>query len=273
MTSPRPRRSPRALRRLLPVALLLALGGPLAVPAARADHAGDSPGPVNAGTTFGWWHQDGVRWMEHWEEGVLEQQKWRVRGHGTVQQQYGMLTLNTSRHGSLGATLLRKPRVNGRWEIRLRAHRFETSHADFEVATDLVPRSKKQQRCGAYDIGLERFRLGTDDVALYARNDTAAFGTTMSVDHDDQRWHTYAVELSDDHVSWFVDAHVVRTERRPEALSGVPLTVRFSMRAQPGATMNRSRMQMDWLRHFNLNGPNEQSIEAPRMEQGTYEPC
>ena len=36
------------------------------------------------------------------------------------------------------------------------------------------------------------------------------------------RWHTFAVEVTKSHISWFVDAHVINTERRAEALSGGP---------------------------------------------------
>ncbi len=52
----------------------------------------------------------------------------------------------------------------------------------------------------------------------------------------DDRWHTYAVELRRQRISWFVDAHLVRTETRPEAISGVAMTVRFAMVGVAGAT-------------------------------------
>ncbi|MCW2814368.1 MAG: hypothetical protein JWN84_1823 [Nocardioides sp.] len=72
-------------------------------------------------------------------------------------------------------------------------------------------------------------------------------------------------------ITWFVDAHAVRTERRPKARSGVPLTVRFRMDAKPGARMNQSRMQMDWLRYYDLHRPNRKSTAAPRTHKSTYQ--
>jgi hypothetical protein len=63
---------------------------------------------------------------------------------------------------------------------------------------------------------------------------------------------------------------VLATERRSAALSGVPFTVRFMMKAEPGARMNKSRMQMDWLRYFTLQKPNRRSVAAPQARQGTY---
>ena len=77
------------------------------------------------------------------------------------------------------------------------------------------------------------------------------------------RWHTYAVEVTRDRISWFVDAHVVHTERRPEIWSGVPLVPRFTMEAKDGRTMNVSRMQMDWIRHWSLEAPNDLPVDAP----------
>ncbi len=46
-------------------------------------------------------------------------------------------------------------------------------------------------------------------------------------------WHTYAVEITRHHISWFVDTQVVRTETRPAALSGVKYRPQFVMRAEP----------------------------------------
>jgi hypothetical protein len=42
------------------------------------------------------------------------------------------------------------------------------------------------------------------------------------------------------------------------------------MVAEPGARMNRSRMQMDWLRYFTLDRKNAKSAEAPPTDAGTY---
>ena len=68
------------------------------------------------------------------------------------------------------------------------------------------------------------------------------------------QWHTYAVEVTPARISWFVDASVIRTERRPKALSGTKFQVRFTMQAIKGKRMNPARMQMDWLRYWTLHG-------------------
>jgi hypothetical protein len=48
------------------------------------------------------------------------------------------------------------------------------------------------------------------------------------------------------------------------------MTVRFTMQGVKGKRMNRSRMQMDWLRYWNLKSPNKKSTKAPRPEKGTF---
>ena len=84
------------------------------------------------------------------------------------------------------------------------------------------------------------------------------------------QWHTFAVEVTEHRISFFVDAKVYRTEKRADALSGAAFTVRFTMRGVPGARMNKSRMQMDWLRYWRTDTPNTKSTKAPQLELSKY---
>ena len=273
-----PRRSSsRPLSTLLGLVAFLA---PVALaPTAHADHAGEIPGPVNAGGTFGWWAGGGLRYDETFV-GPLPAERWKVRGRGTVQNQNGMLTLNTTSHGTLVATRTAPGSRVGRWEIRLRSRRYEDDGTDFRVTTSLVPRRRAQGHCGGQDVTLEDYRtddaapgagvrLGTralPDASYTAVEPVLAGDTAVPVD---DAWHTYAVEVRRQRISWFVDAHVVRTETRPEALSGVAMTVRFAMGGVKGEDMNRSRMQMDWLRHWDTSARNRLSTDAPALDPGT----
>jgi Glycosyl hydrolases family 16 len=246
-----------------PLAVLLPL---TVLPSAVADHA-NPPGPVNAQSTFLWGRP---LWQDDFESSQMPS-FYRVEGRGLVQNQFGMLTLNTGTAGTVTATRDRAGHTEGRWEIRLRSRRYATTAADFRVRTELVPAGGHEQRCGARDIALESYRLGGRRAHLWIRNlPDREFTASKRLGLGDDRWHTFAVEVTPARVSWFVDAHVIRTERRPEALSGVPLTVRFTMLAEPGAQMNRSRMQMDWLRYFTLDRPNARSVDAPQPDAGTY---
>ncbi len=249
-----------------PVALLAVLLPLTLLPAAMADHA-HPPGPVNAQSTYLWGKP---LWQDDFERKRMPR-FYRVEGPGLVQNQYGMLTLNTSTEGTVSATRARPGHAEGRWEIRLRSRRYSTHAADYRVRTELVPDGDQDQHCGAQDIALEEYRIGEHRAHLWIRSLPAhEFTASKRLNLSDDRWHTFAVEVTDRRVSWFVDAHVVRTERRPAALSGIPLTVRFTMSAQPNLEMNRSRMQMDWLRYFTLDRRNAKSVKAPRTDRGTY---
>ena len=245
---------------------------PLAItlnqPTATADHAGDDPGPIHAGNTFGWWQSLVYREEFH---GSLASY-WNVGGPGVVQHQNGMLTLNTTDSGTVSATLDRKGAKYGRWEVRLRSRRYGTSGEDYRVQTELVPANPAKRHCGALSIAMNDYQIGRSTTQFHIRNlpDHQFRAHQGGMDLGKDRWHTYAVEVTPERISWFVDAHVVRTERRTAALSGVPMTVRFTMRAVPGEKMNPSRMQMDWLRYWSLKSPNTKSTKAPRTTRGTY---
>jgi hypothetical protein len=264
---PTPVLAPRsALLALAGLAGLLGLLGPVGPTASYADHA-DPPGPVNAQSTFLWGRP---AWQDDWES--AERGPYRVSGPGTVRTQHGMLTLNTTNDGTVTATRRGQGYATGRWEIRLRSRGFDTGATDFTVRTELVPAGKRDQHCGALDIALESYRIGDDHADFWIRTLPASqFTTAQELALVDDAWHTFAVEVTPSRISWFVDAHVVRTERRRAALSGVPLTARFSMLAEPGKQMNPSRMQMDWLRYFTLQRPNALPVDAPRTTRGTYD--
>lgn len=270
---------------LRPLVLVAALAASLLAPAGSAGaHHADPPGPVHAGKDFGWWHLDGLSWREEFEPAApltwrdVPQEpagpQWVTRGRGVVQHQYGMLTLNSGRRGSLSATLDRAPSTEGRWEVRLRSRAFEdlAGAPDFRVLTELVPADPTAYACGASNIGLESYAAdGSTAAGWHVRSapDTE-FTASLPLELDDQQWHTFAVEVTPRRIVWFVDAHVVRRERRAAAVVPVARTVRFTLQGVPGVRMNRARMQLDWLRHWNRKAPNELSVQAPRAVVGTY---
>ena len=113
--------------------------------------------------------------------------------------------------------------------------------------------------------------MGGKEVRFYVRSrPDRQFQATLGRRLGQDQWHTYAVEVTPERISWFVDAAVIRSERRPTALSGTKFQVRFTMLAAKGKRMNPARMQMDWLRYWTLQAPNERSTKAPRTEQTTY---
>ena len=259
-----------ATTRLTGLTLLTALGGALSLiltlaPVAQANHA-QPPGPINAANTYGWGK---YAWQDRFVGPVADH--WRIRGKGLVRNQHGMLTLNTARRGTVSATLTKPGHRVGRWEIRLRSRAYEHGHTPYKVRTELIPAGDRKLHCGARTIALESYRprhkLAWFTIHTLPNNE---FVSHKGLNLGNDRWHTFAVEVTKRHIAWFVDAHVIANEHRSDALSGVPFTVRFTMRAVAGERMNQSRMQMDWLRYHTLRRPNTKSIKAPRPTRQTY---
>jgi hypothetical protein len=224
------------------------------------------PGPIHAGNTFGWYP---VAKRYEFVGGLGD--AWRKRGKGTVRTQNGMLTLETRAGGDLSATLRGAGHATGRWEIRWRARKYGSGHPNYTVRTELIPAGARKQYCGARNIALESYTLKHPRVKFYINNlPDLAFRAARGGHYSNDNWHTFAVEVTPNRISWFVDARVIRSEKRPEALSGVPFTVRFKMDAPARTRMNRARMQMDWLRYWTLAKPNDKSVAAPRTTLGTY---
>lgn len=244
------------------------LVGALAVPLLGSPaHAMAVPGPVHAGNTFGWYPAAD----RHEFVGALGPD-WKTQGD--VRTQNGMLTLLSGTHGNVTATLGGAGHDRGRWEIRWRGRQYGDRHARYRLQTALVPVASAARHCGAQDIDFEDEAAGRNraSLAIHTLPDLAfektvrPRGQSFTRDH----WHTFAVEVTPKRISWFVDAHVAATEKRPAALSGVPMTVRFRLQARTGTRMNPARMQMDWLRYWSLAKPDAKSTAAPQPRRTTY---
>ncbi|UUZ58967.1 family 16 glycosylhydrolase [Nocardioides sp. B-3] len=272
MTSPRATRRLRTAAALASAVLASLLSPVLSAGPASADHAGAEPGPINAASTFGWWNK-GILWREEFEAPYTGQMgpQWVSNGPGQVWHQNGMLTLNATSEGTVSATLAGAGDEVGRWETRLRSRQYGRGNARYRVLAELVPAAGAEEHCGARNIALASYTPNGRAATVYARTlPNVAYKATNPMSPGRDQWHTYAVEVTRERISWFIDAHVVYTENRDDVLTGVPLTVRFTMEAKPDRVMNVSRMQMDWVRHWSLEAPNLQPVDAPPTRAGVY---
>ena len=279
--------SPRQqLRRLSSLALGLALGGGVLAAAALASpHSGRATKlrpadfastcigycqyPTNAAAVFKW---GTIAWRQEFETGTLDP-TWVTNGQGTVGQQNGMLTIQA---GADSGTVEVWPvdtaaaATNGRWEARIRAYERSSTGEQYRFTWELVPVSGDDS-CGADRIVLGSYVPGATRVRGFVNTmPDHSFTYSRARDLRSRAWHTYAVEVAPDHISWFVDTKVMRTETRPAALAGVSYRPELVMEAVPGSTMRPSWFQADWVRYYSLKRPNARSIEAPVMRRTTY---
>lgn len=248
-------------------------GVPPRMPATRVPYT--QPGPVNAGNTFDW----GRPTESHeWEYGE-PLGAWREYGTGSgrVAPAYAMLTVESGPgyHGAddLGttrATLGGRGRAYGRWEIRMRAPHWQEG-PDYRVLAELVPATTRPGACSPHTVTFADFTGYGNSVDLGVRQGDRAWahtkrGVVTSRDH----WHTYAVEVRKDRITWFVDARVTATLRSRAAVSGLPLVPRISLVAPDDTTqMRHTRIGMDWLRSWGLERPGSATAGQRRAPSPT----
>ena len=226
--------------------------------------------PTNAAKIFRWG-------LSAWEDEFIPDRlpaRWKSNAPAQVGAQVGMLTLKA---GPGTNTLWTSPddikRRYGRWEARVRVKdpNPRDRFAMHKVFFELIPSGR--YRCGAKNLTIASYTPRQDDVVRgFVRN--AQGGHQFNFARDPQatteEFHTFAVEIARNHITWFVDKVPVATERRPEALRlGYRYKPRFRMEAQGYGRMDHTWLQMDWIRYYDLKRPNAKSIAAPPMEK-TY---
>jgi hypothetical protein len=224
--------------------------------------------PTNAAKIFRW---GSAAWKDEFIEPLSE--AWAVSDPSLVRNQNGMLTLEgTASSGAVSATVATHARRYGRWEARVRSHVRDTGGTPYRVVWELVP--GPGDRCGD-GITLASYSVGDEVAAMDIRTRPgAAFVEDAALDLGQYTWHTYAIEVTRDHISWFIDTKVVMTERRPEALSGRRLRMRFRLVPVDGARMDSTRMQMDWARYYTMARPGVLPVDAPEAQPAEFtSPC
>jgi len=257
----------RTGRFLVALAATAALALPLDAGQAQSDQT-TVPGKTFAAYEY-WWYP--IDFVDHFIDPLSSQ--WEVEGRGDARTQNGMLTLMSTRKGNLGVTLRGHDRDRGRWEIRLRGKRFETGNTDYTVAAELIPAGSRDQHCGARNVGFAGFRPEVDSSARFhvrTLPDLQFTSVRRRMNLTNDYWHTYAVQVTTKRIAWFVDGVARAVENRPEALSGIPLTLRLQLQAVPGETMNRSRLQVDTARYFTLKTPSKKPVRGTLPDLGTY---
>ena len=262
--------SVRRLSALLaaPAAACLAVG----LMVAPATHAED-PGPVHAGNTFGWYPDAASYEFERWGAPKPLTSAWQSHG-GRATERGGQLTLNARNGRTAVVTLRDAGHRTGRWELRWQGYSVGNGANHYRMTSSLVPSARAARHCGP-QITFQDVTLPTSRAELAIQpgrgaeytSSTAARGESFGGrDH----WHTFAVEVTGKRISWFVDAHVVSTEKRPAAMTHVPLTVQLRIAPTTRGKGDQVRMGLDWLRYWTLRKPDHRSVAAPAPHRSTY---
>jgi hypothetical protein len=225
--------------------------------------------PVNTAGEFKWGH---ATWNDEFHGGLGG--AWNTSHRApTIQTQHGMLTLNGP--GGTGGNTLWASFPNdhavGRWDFSMRTRQYEHSGTPYTVVLELVPSDKSRLDCGRQNIVIGKFPIGSPRVGFDLRNAGKSFTASTNHGVNTEGFHTYALEVTKTRISWFMEGKVLRTERRPEALSGETFRIKVFLTAAPkGTRTNRGRVQFDWMRYYTLARPNAKSVAAPQPEMRDF---
>jgi hypothetical protein len=226
--------------------------------------------PTNAAKVYRWGRE---KWSDEFEVGGLRKD-WVNSKQGTVKTQSGMLTVMGYGKNYRVTTAANSVRARyGRWEARVRIRETNHDGRQYRGYWELVPTGAF--KCGAKSIVLASYKRGERRATGAVRvpeNTQYSYSRRLALHNG---WfHTYAIEITRDHISWFVDTKVIHTERRDDALRGIEYRPRFRLQGVKGEKHRSTWLQMDWVRHYDLSRPNARSIKAPRMTKGVYkDPC
>lgn len=226
--------------------------------------------PTNAGKVFRWGN---AAWHQEWEGTFIGDpgSNWQANHRSLIEQRGGMLALIANEQNvNLTVWATDITARHGRWEARVRAKTtspLDAAAHPYEFFWELA--AVPDRSCGAQNIILASYHIGDARVKGAVLNGHKAFNFHHALDLQNKAWHTYAIEITKDRISWFVDTKVIRTERRSAALSGATYRPQFRVIGQQGLNQ-ASRLEMDWVRYYDLSRPNALPVTAPPMRESDY---
>ena len=184
--------------------------------------------PTNAAKIFKWGR---AHWVDEFKDPLKSM--WAVNRKSQVRNQNGMLTLEAPATG--GDTVARLTVWSSVRPVGGSRARPELRRVRYGVPRGLGAHPDQPYHCGARNIVLSDYALGTNRAAMHVRKlPNRDFTASKPLALADNQFHTYAIEVTPDHVSWFVDTKVIRTERRPGARTGALTTHASDWWADPG---------------------------------------
>jgi hypothetical protein len=184
-------------------------------------------------------------------------------GGGRVQKYNGGLSISSKRYNGAGpgdfgttrATLQGNSATQGRWETAMRVRSaYESGGRDYAIVAELVPANAADYDCGSHNIQIASISPFSSQIRFGVRSPQYRWtGTATASTTPLQRPYTVAVEVSTRHITWFLNGAPVGSVTDPEALSGVPLTLRLSLVGEGQAEMNQVSLISDWQRGFPIS--------------------
>lgn len=196
-------------------------------------------------------------------------------GTGRVAKRSGQLGVwsgRTDRYGSgnrgtTATTLQGNAQPYGRWELKLRTV-TRSGGSPYLVRAELVPERARDYDCGAHNITVAEVRQGEGTARIGATQDRTRWSRTVRLGNLENSAPAVAVELMDDHVTWFVNSRPVGVLEEREVTGGVPMTLRLSLVGSDDHEMANTTLLSDWQRGFPLNS-SPGVLDGPSLTRST----
>lgn len=252
-------------------AVLVALALPVPSAVAKKGSCGRASGCnryelIHAGATYDW-YPAAIRHEFKTSAGPRPPKVFSVAGSPSTWRDLHGTLLTEATHGNV-VTDWNQARARGRWEVRFRSRSGSWRQPDgrpYAVKVELVPASAPSA-CAPRSIVMASYNqggsrrvatVGVRNGAFRAAAPVRAAGPIYDVRKWNNAqskkrgaWRVWAVEVTRNHISWFLDGRIVKRENRPAALLGQQLHLRISLLG--GAGMAPTATQLDWARYWSL---------------------
>lgn len=252
---------------------------------AAAAGSARSEGRRHAAVVYGWNRH--TRYSFDWEFGESLSSKPmrgnRIRGRwteasdgtGRATLRNGAMVLSSSGYGndpngsrgSFWATQKGNASKRGRWEMRGNTVMRKKDGVPYRMRYELVPVNQVNQRCGANSITIAEVTGPGKPVkfGVRARNGRVFGGKTKLRNVPEHA--SFAVQVTNKHITWFIDGYRKGTVKRKVAIPKRKLVVRVSMVARPGKRMATSKSNVDWVRHYSLK-KGKRPVAKKKLKRG-----
>lgn len=262
--------------RLATLATALVVG-----PATLAPGTAEAPGVsaragdgVTAAQKYGW----GImQWDFAWEFGEsldsrpyrgadIKDGRWEeyTNGTGRVVKFGGGIELHSgdSRFKQVGPdtgttmlTLREKPARLGRWEIRERSERSETSKSNYRFIIELIPDDLSADACKR-NILIAEVRPGDDSLKIGASAGTTRWTKTFQRYPQRNDNYAFGLQITGKRITWFANGRAIASLGARAALPTGPMTLRLRLVGEGTKEMNKSIVKVDWARGYDLKRGN-----------------
>lgn len=184
-------------------------------------------------------------------------------GSGRAGKHNGGLGISSKRYtgegpgdfGTTRATLRGNAAVQGRWEAAMRVRSaFERGGRAYNIVAELVPANAADYDCGSHNIQIASISPFSQQVRFGVRSPGYRWsGTAMASTTPAERPYAVAVEVSNSHITWFLNGAPVGSVTAPQARSGLPMTLRLSLEGNGQLEMDQADLISDWQRGFPIS--------------------